>query len=70
MVSLAELDLLQAFNCEIQFPKSKHSNLQLSEFKFPYSDPSPKCGNFMIVLSLRFYVKSIPGFLEVQDLPY
>ena len=31
---------------------------------------SPKCGNFMIFLSLRFYVKSIWGIVEVQNLPF
>ena len=29
-----------------------------------------QCGNFMIFLSLRFYVKSILGILEVQNLPF
>ena len=29
----------------------------------------PQCGNFMIFLSLRFYVKSNLGILEVQNLP-
>ena len=29
----------------------------------------PKCGKFMIVLSRRFYVKSISGILEVQNWP-
>ena len=29
-----------------------------------------QCGNFMILLSLRFYVKSIFGILEVQNLPF
>ena len=30
----------------------------------------PQFGNFMIFLSLRFYVKSIYGTLEVQNLPF
>ena len=34
MVSLAELDLLQAFNCEIQVPKSKHSFLNEQDLIF------------------------------------
>ena len=29
----------------------------------------PRCGNFSIILSLSFYVKSIFGILEVQNLP-
>ena len=29
-----------------------------------------QCANSMIVLSLSFYVKSILGFLEVQNLPF
>ena len=29
-----------------------------------------QCGNFMIFLSLRFYVKSILGILEVQNLSF
>ena len=29
-----------------------------------------QCGNFMILPSLRFYVKSIFGILEVQNLPF
>ena len=29
----------------------------------------PQCENFIIFLSLRFYVKSILGTLEVQNLP-
>ena len=29
-----------------------------------------QCGNFMIFLSLVFYVKSIFGILEVQNLPF
>ena len=29
-----------------------------------------QCGNFMIFLSLTFYVKSILGILEVQKLPF
>ena len=28
-----------------------------------------QCGNFMIFLSLRFYVKSYLGILEVKNLP-
>ena len=28
-----------------------------------------QCGNFMIFLSLRFYVKSISGILKVQNVP-
>ena len=28
------------------------------------------CGNIMIFLSLRFYVKSILGIIEVQNLPF
>ena len=28
-----------------------------------------QCGNFRIFLSLRFYVKSVLGILEVQNLP-
>ena len=30
----------------------------------------PQCGNFMIFLSVRFYVTSIFGILEVQNLPF
>ena len=30
----------------------------------------PQCGNFKIFLSLRFYVKSKLGILEVQNLPF
>ena len=30
----------------------------------------PQCGNFMIFLSLRFYVKSILEDLEVLKLPF
>ena len=30
----------------------------------------PQLGNFMIFLSLRFYVKSILGILEVQNFPF
>ena len=33
-------------------------------FRFPYR---PQCGNFCIFQSLRFYVKSILGILEVQE---
>ena len=29
-----------------------------------------QCGNFMIFLSLSFYVKSILGILKVQNLPF
>ena len=29
-----------------------------------------QCGNFIIFLSFRFYVKSILGILEVQNLPF
>ena len=29
-----------------------------------------QCGNFRIYQSLRFYVKSTSGFLEVQNLPF
>ena len=29
-----------------------------------------QCGNFMIFLSLRFYVKSILEILQVQNLPF
>ena len=29
-----------------------------------------QCGNFMIFLSLRFYVNSILGILEVQNQPF
>ena len=29
-----------------------------------------QCGNFRIFLLLRFYVKSILGILEVQNLPF
>ena len=29
-----------------------------------------QCGNFMIFLSVRFYVKSILEILEVQKLPF
>ena len=34
----------------------------------PTQDPYTQCGNFMIFLSLRFYVKSILEFLAVQNL--
>ena len=38
---------------------------------YTFSVPNPpQCGNFMIFLSLRFYVKSILGILEVQNLPF
>ena len=30
----------------------------------------PRCGNFRIFLSLRFYVKSILQILEVSKLPF
>ena len=29
-----------------------------------------QCGNYMVFLSVRFYVKSISGFLDVQNLPF
>ena len=32
--------------------------------------PISQCGNFIICLSVRFYVKSIIGILEVQNLPF
>ena len=34
------------------------------------SIPGTQCGNFMIFLSFRFYVKSILVILEVQNLPF
>ena len=42
---------------------------------FVLNDPITKtknaqCENFMIFLSLRFYVKSISGHVEVQNLPF
>ena len=35
-----------------------------------YKVSEPLCGNFCIFLSLRFYVKSIFGILDVQKLPF
>ena len=35
-----------------------------------FAPVSPQSGNFMIFLSLRFYVKSILGILDVQNLPF
>ena len=32
--------------------------------------PNTQCGNFMIFLSLRFYVKSILRIPEVRNLPF
>ena len=31
---------------------------------------SQQCGNFLIFLSLRFYVKSILGIVQVKNLPF
>ena len=41
------------------------SNLQVL-----YTISWTQCGNFMFFPSLRFYVKSILGILEVQNLPF
>ena len=35
-----------------------------------FSSTFTQCGNFMIFLSLRFYVKSISGIVEVHNLPF
>ena len=43
--------------------------LDLSEASGSGRISHSQCGNFMIFLSLRFYMKSILGILEVQNLP-
>ena len=37
-------------------------------FQFFQNDEIAQCGNFMIFLSFRFYVKSILGIVEMQKL--
>ena len=48
------------FNCTLW------QEITISEL---FKEKTSQCGNFMIFLTLRFYVKSIFGFLEVQNLP-
>jgi len=49
--------------------KSMTSMLSVSSENVDRVSRAPQCGNFMICLSLRFYVKSDYGILEVQNLP-
>ena len=44
------------------------SNISVANFLFSEFDSKAQCGNFMIFLSLRFYVKSILEILEVKNL--
>ena len=46
-------------------------SIECSYFSFwGYYAVATQCGNFKIFLSLRFYVKSILGMVEVQNLPF
>ena len=45
------------------------TNAQQGQFPYQVSNIS-QCGNFMIFLSVRFYVKINLGNLEVQNLPF
>ena len=47
-----------------------HFLLRLIFGPYPSKGVFSQCGNFMIFLSLRFYVKSLLGILEMQNLPF
>ena len=51
---------------KIREKKSEGNFVQFSE----KSIATTQCGNFIILLSHRFYVKSIFGILKVQNLPF
>ena len=49
------------------FPSIKWPFLNVIHSKMVWNS---QCGNFIILLSLRFYVKSILGIIEVQNMPF
>ena len=55
-------------------PNLNRSFLKLDKILSPllikFEISTPQYGNFMIFLSLRFYVKSFFGIVEVQNLPF
>ena len=48
---------------------SHKRKVRMSSFKI-IKPNLPKCGNFMIFISFRFYVKAILQILQVQNLPF
>ena len=49
---------------------AKDFPLECFTFYYFFGVNSTQCGNFMILLSLRFYVKSNLRIIEVQNLPF
>ena len=62
----ASTDSFVHFAQEINSSKGRNFKTHLSTEEVHIAH----CGNFMIFLSLRFYVKSILGIVEVQNLPF
>ena len=48
----------------------KNNSKRTLEGSFRGEGESAQCGNFMIFLIFRFFVKPISGILDVQNLPF